>query len=520
MNRYLYILFVFTIFPLFSYSQNSKIDSLLNEVKKNNIDTNKLISLNLLSRQYNNIGEYDSALFYIASALELSKKIHFNPNDSVSQVSLKKQIAISYNIKGIICDNKGEYDVALQNYFTSLKIRKEIGDIAGESASFNNIGLIYEQLGNYPEAIKYHLASLKISEKLANNQSIASSYSNLGNVYSDEGNYDEALKWHKKALEIRKKYNYKGDIGRSYSNIGLVYFNQNNFEDALKNHFASLAIKKELNDKLGIAISHNNIGIVYFAQSDDETDEKKKENLYELAMQNYFSALKIQEAVGENSGTANICNNIGNVCVKRRQFDLAKSYLDRAKRILTKSGNKKYLRGTYNALTKLDSAKGNYKGAYENYKLFILYRDSLNNEESQRKTIQSQMNYDFEKKEAVAKAEHKKELEKQELVADEKSRKQTVVILFVVAGLLLVLVFSGFIFRSLRITRKQKSIIEKQKNIVEQQKQEVELQKIIVEEHQKEIIDSIMYARRIQRSLLPTDRYIERNLKRLNTKNK
>ena len=54
-----------------------------------------------------------------------------------------------------------------------------------------------------------------------------------------------------------------------------------------------------------------------------------------------------------------------------------------------------------------------------------------------------------------------------------------------------------------------------QKNVVEQQKQEVELQKNIVEEHQKEIIDSITYARRIQRSLLPTEKYIEKNMNRL-----
>ena len=50
---------------------------------------------------------------------------------------------------------------------------------------------------------------------------------------------------------------------------------------------------------------------------------------------------------------------------------------------------------------------------------------------------------------------------------------------------------------------------------VEIQKKEVELQKQIVDEHQKSIIDSITYARRIQQSLLPTEKYIEKNLNRL-----
>jgi hypothetical protein len=125
------------------------------------------------------------------------------------------------------------------------------------------------------------------------------------------------------------------------------------------------------------------------------------------------------------------------------------------------------------------------------------------------------MTYDFEKKEAVAEAEHKKELENQELIAAEKSRKQRLVLILVSSFLLLVVLFAGFIFRSLRITRKQKQVIEVQKQLVEQQKQEVEHQKIIVEEHQKAIIDSITYARRIQRSLLPTEKYIEKAINRL-----
>ena len=43
----------------------------------------------------------------------------------------------------------------------------------------------------------------------------------------------------------------------------------------------------------------------------------------------------------------------------------------------------------------------------------------------------------------------------------------------------------------------------------------IELQHEALEEKQKEIIDSITYARRIQRSLLPTEKYIQKSLMRL-----
>ena len=60
------------------------------------------------------------------------------------------------------------------------------------------------------------------------------------------------------------------------------------------------------------------------------------------------------------------------------------------------------------------------------------------------------------------------------------------------------------------------NIIELQKNKVEEQKQQVEQQKQLVEEKQKEILDSIHYAKRIQQSQLPNEQYIEKTLKRLN----
>src|SRR6266704_3036039 len=97
------------------------------------------------------------------------------------------------------------------------------------------------------------------------------------------------------------------------------------------------------------------------------------------------------------------------------KFKQAGKYLLKAESVAKEIGEKENLRDTYILLTELDSSKGDFKSAFENHKSFILYRDSLDNEETRKKTIQSQMNYDFEKKEAVADAEHKNELENQNI---------------------------------------------------------------------------------------------------------
>ena len=66
---------------------------------------------------------------------------------------------------------------------------------------------------------------------------------------------------------------------------------------------------------------------------------------------------------------------------------------------------------------------------------------------------------------------------------------------------LAVVIIVLIVFKTLRTTRKQKQIIERQKELVE--------------EKQKEILDSIRYAKRIQEALLTSQSYIERNLQRL-----
>jgi ligand-binding sensor domain-containing protein len=61
--------------------------------------------------------------------------------------------------------------------------------------------------------------------------------------------------------------------------------------------------------------------------------------------------------------------------------------------------------------------------------------------------------------------------------------------------------------------------IEEATEEIREQKQTVEEKNKHIEEKQKEILDSIRYARRIQTSLLPTEKYIERAIKRLDKNN-
>ncbi|MBC7864602.1 MAG: tetratricopeptide repeat protein [Bacteroidia bacterium] len=496
-RRVIFLLFCLHCFCSMLQAQNRKIDSLFSLIKTDKEDLTKADHLNALSDQFRLIGNYDTSLLFGKQAVSIANKMDQADNET------QKSLSYSYNVNGLTHCEQGNYTEALKNHFASLKIRQRLKDKIGMAGSYNNIGLAFFYQGNYPEALKNYLIALKLNEETGNKKWIGTCYNNIGNVYDSQGNFAEALKNHEAALKVHKAFGEKGGEAGSYANIGNIYYQQRNHAEALKNYEMALSVFEGIGNKAGIADCYTNMGSVFYDQN----------NIQE-ALKNYRAALEIKEKIGDQPGIILASDNIGSVYTllatrentmagKQAKYKEARVFLDKAKNLAKEIGHKEFLLSVYRDLAILDSTSGNFKGSLENHKLYILYRDSLNNEETNRRSIELHMTYDFEKREAVAKAEHKKELESQGRIADEKSRKQNVIMFSVVCCLLLVGVFAAFVFRSLRITRKQKSMIEAQKL-------EVEKQKSIVDEKQKEILDSIRYARRIQRALITSEKYIGR----------
>ena len=508
-----HVIWLQILFSSFAFGQNHFADSLLSVVKTTKQDTAKVNAFNNLFIEFE-FKDDVKAKEYLDSALSINQRIDF-----------KKGLSVTYLYLGYFAEDKGDFKDALKHYTSCLKINEEIKNKIGVADAYNSIGNVFASQGNYPEALKNFFAALKIREKnifqkdiASHKKGIAAAYGNIGSIYGIQENYPLAIKYQSQCLKTMKEIGNKLGEANSYNNIGVLYAGQDIHDKALENYSASLKIMEEIGNMSGVASSYTTIANVYSRQANETQDPLDKKNKLDKALEYHLAGLKIKLELKEKSGIAISYSCLAIVYTRLKKYNLAEDYIFKGLELSKEVGQKKYIRDAYLIFTNLDSAKGNYRGAYENHKHYILYRDSIDNETTRKKTIQNQMNYDFEKKEAIAQAEHKKELESQEAISSEKNRRQKVVIMFVVCGLLLVMIFAGFVFRSLRITKKQKIVIEEQKCFVEQQKLEVEFQKQIVEEHQKDIIDSILYARRIQRSLLPTEKYIEKTIARLKKK--
>ena len=86
--------------------------------------------------------------------------------------------------------NLGEYQKAIEYCKTSLQISTEIGDQSGIESSNGSLGNVYQSLGEHEKAIVYYKKCLQISTIIGDQSSIAKISSNLGNCFRCLGQYD------------------------------------------------------------------------------------------------------------------------------------------------------------------------------------------------------------------------------------------------------------------------------------------------------------------------------------------
>lgn len=478
--------FIFAIIFLYqsSFAQQPKIDSLKILLETTKKDSTKANIINLLSREFWLNGNYDTSLFYSQQVLNL---IENSPPHYKEKLNQQKSDALS-NI-GIAYKYKGEIREAINSHLLALKIREQIGNKKSIATTYNNIGLIYFELGNYSETLKNYFASLKLKENVGDQQGIANSYNAIGSVYFAMGDYENALKMQTNSLSIKEKIGDMRGVAISYIGIGNIYYRQANYSEALKNYDASLKIREKIGDKRGIAESIMGVGNIYYEQKN-----------YDEALKNYLGCLRIMEQINYKNGINNAYIGIGNIYIMLNKPKEAAKWLDVGLKQSKEMGNKNSILHCYKSLADIDSVLGNWKSAYENYKLYKLYNDSLFNEKSNKQITEMSIKYETEKKE-----EQIQLLEKDKEVRNAENKRQKLVIYSVSGGLVLLFILSGVIFIALQNNRKKNKIIT-------EQKQEVEKAKHIIEERHKEQTDSINYAKRLQEAILPPTALLKKEL--------
>jgi serine phosphatase RsbU (regulator of sigma subunit) len=504
-------------------AQNKNLDSLLIVFKKDKSipqnpsakDTNKVILLNTLAWEYRS-ENIDSAILFSKQALHLSEKIIIGENTDGWQIGIGQ----ANQELGTFYLRNSDYSLALEYYYKALNVWEAEEKKANENPStkesktliltrkssvIGNIGIVYEDQGEYPKALDYYFKALKMDEALGNKAGVSRHLGNIGIVYDYQGEHKKAIDYYSKALILDEELGDKKGAAADLGNIGNLYKDLGNYQMALDCDFKALKIDEELGNKNGEAKRLGNIGTVYDDLGKQASTKALKDDYFSKALDYYFRSLKIREKLGAKKMIAICLSNIGFLYTSTKNYTASEKYLLRSLALSDSIGELYGVMDANQHLSDLYEQMGQPAKALHHYKMAVAAKDTLFNEDKNNEITRKSMSFEFEKKEASSKAEQEK---KDAVVASEK-KKQKLILLLVSCVLVLAFVFAGFVFRSLRLTRKQKHIIEIQKN-------EVWRQKELVEEQQKEIIDSINYAKRIQQAMLPSNNYIFNELKIVN----
>jgi signal transduction histidine kinase len=392
---------------------------------------------------------------YAQKALRLSKNIGYHAG-----------IALAYHCLGTAEEDFGNYLKALEYYEASLEIRERRNDQKGIAAVYNNMGIIFYHQANFPRALENFLKALSIEEKIQNVLGIANGNLNVGAVYVEQGNHNKALAHFGVALKAFKKSDSQQGAALITNNIAAVQQNLGQYEKAIALFNEALVINKKIGDRKGYSRGLNNIGETY-----------KTMGRFEDAIRYFEQSLAIKEDIADKKGIAAIKSSMGIVYANLGKLEKALSVEKQALDLSLQLGARELIRNTYGNLSTVYAKMRNFQAAYEYAQKFKQEHDSLFNSENEKKVTELQMQYEFDKKEALTRAQQEKRDKITELAAQQHRRER---LYYGVIGAILFLAVLA-LWSRLTLVRKTKKLLEEKNRQIQAEKVIAEQQRVRAE---------------------------------------
>jgi tetratricopeptide (TPR) repeat protein len=380
-------------------------------------------------------------------------------------------------------------DKALTIINSAYVISKKINYKKGLAQCLNDMGVCYSLQGKIEKSLDFYIQSLKIKESIHDERGVGISYINIGQVYSDQGQYDKGLEYLSKALTQFEKIHNEIEIAATYNSIGTLYDKMQKYDSALMYIERSYDLRKRINDADGISECVGNLAAVYKHLGD-----------YNKAIEYYEMDMKLNDLEGNDYSKTITMNNMSLLYADLNNLDMAISTAEKSAEISEKKGFLENLKFALGNLADFYRTKKDYAQAYHYLATYFSVCDSLKNQDLSRSLNDLSIKYETEKKE-----QQNQLLKTQNDLSEKTIKQQRIVTFFVIICLCLVSLLAFFIFRGLKKQRHANRLILHQKHIIE--------------EKHKEITDSIHYAQRIQKALITSEKYIDKQLNKLNKNN-
>lgn len=434
------LLFVFGICSN-AVAQNTEADSLRRVLRVAKTDTAKANIYNHLASQFASSNP-DSTTFYAEMAESLSAKIDYDFGIANSQIN-KGNVGI---VIGKYAEALAHFQKAQHLYESLLNENPDEKPLKnGLARAYASTGIVYSQQSNHYMALENYEKALKLYREVGQKVNISKALNNIGIVYKAQQNYPKALEYFKKAHAIQREIGEQNEAV-TLTNIGVIYFETKNDEQAIKYYNQAKMLFEENGNQYGLALVSNYLGDYFSRQLN-----------VPLALEYYHKSEQLYEAMQNKFGASLALYNIGRLYAGQKKYAEAMPF---AQKSLAYAKTIGVLDQTYHSeklVSDLYGFLGNPAESLVHYKNYIAARDSITNQENNKKFALAEMNFEYKQKEALL---------------NEKNKRQTQFTIFTVLGALLLIGLIFVIYNRMQVKRR----LTLQKEVAEYEQKALHLQ--------------------------------------------
>jgi len=449
---------------------------------------------------YQNLGNYEQAEAKYLAALQVASE--------KANVQTRRKIL---NSLGEIYQIEEKTSKLLGVNLDLLEIEKQESISSKLSLAYNNVGFVYKSAGNLKESAKYFYNAIttEMSLKKPDYRSLISMRINLASLLNQEGKFEAAQSELQKAnlsAKLNNDIEYQSNLGNFSA---LLYFNKKDYQNAYNICFKAIGLA-ESSGKIEIKYRCYKTFALILERLGDFKEAYKYQEL-ELALKDSLFETERKEKQFKLLNRINVERTEKELKLllldaERSEFELEKINLEAERKqknidILTKE---KELQ-EYTFRTKaLESEKVLQKSRIlsqdlEKQRIMQeLALEQFQNTFSMQKLQQNQKESKILLLEKEKKLLEKNRVLQQSQLLAQKSREKNLKIISILSGLIIVSVLFGLI-----IFRNKNLSLNKKQSEIQKVNAELEELNALMASKNKNITDSINYAKEIQTGILP-----------------
>jgi signal transduction histidine kinase len=374
------------------------------------------------------LGELSSAQ---ALVLEAKKIIDTYPVDDENRNDIRR-------VQALILFQKGEFDQAsilfdsARNYFLQKSLLHKYVTL------LIDLGKIFSERGDYELALNNFYDALKISQLHHFDAESSIIRIEIGWVNHYLGNPDQALLTVNEAMRRRPKKLLRGDLANGLTLKGVVLTDLKNYTQARSYLDSVLQIYEEFGSYQGMGETLMNIGYL----------ELQREN-YEESLRLYKESIRLAEGIPNNYVLAWAYWGNGHVSFKLGDFKNALLFLNQSEKYATLIGSSEVMVSNYNTKRDLLSAQNRFKEALEFSVKASHLKDSLRKSDIAKRFVNLEKIQQIEQRNRDIEILQKDKLlaENKIVLQEDKLRQQSILIVGGVIGLLMLGILALMYYR-------------------------------------------------------------------------